>query len=215
MNDEPLWYVAYGSNLFRERFACYLSGGRPRGGARHYPGCRDRRPARAERSITMPGGIYFAHTSLTWGGGMAFYDPALPGRAAARAYLLTRRQFCDVLSQEMRRDAGTDHDLTEAVAHGRQRLGPGRYETVLKVGERAGHPMLTFTSPAPAPPNAPSAPYLTMLGHGLREAHGWPAERAASYLAGRPGARGHWTSRDVAALLEPNHVPLGSSHERR
>ncbi|WP_433472843.1 histone deacetylase [Spirillospora sp. CA-142024] len=201
MDDEPLWYVAYGSNLHRERFRCYLSGGRPRGGARHYTGCRDPRPAGAEHPVTMPGGIYFALTSLTWGGGMAFYDPALPGRAAARAYLLTRRQFCDVLSQEMRRDIGADHDLSEAIAHGRQRLGPGRYETVLKVGERAGHPMLTFTAPAPHPPNAPTAPYLTMLGHGLREAHGWSAERAASYLARRPGARGHWTPRDICDLL--------------
>ncbi|MFA1551813.1 histone deacetylase [Actinomadura chokoriensis] len=202
MNDDPLWYVAYGSNLFRERFHCYLSGGRPRGGARHHTGCRDPRPARAACSITIPGGIYFGHTSLTWGGGMAFYDPDLPGRAAARAYLLTGRQFCDVLSQEMRRDVGTDHDLSEALARGRQRLGPGRYETVLKVGERAGHAMLTFTSPAPAPPNAPTAAYLAMLGNGLREAHDWTPARAASYLAGRPGARGAWTARAIAALLD-------------
>ncbi|WP_205717769.1 histone deacetylase [Actinomadura soli] len=201
MDDEPLWYVAYGSNLFRERFRCYLSGGRPEGGKRHYPGCRDPRPARAEASITMPGGIYFGYTSLVWGGGMAFYDPGLPGRAAARAYLLTRRQFCDVLSQEMRRGTGVDHDLSEAVARGRQRLGPGRYETVLKVGERGGHPMLTFTSPERHPPNAPTAAYLTMLGNGLREAHGWTAERAGVYLAARPGAHGTWTSTDITALL--------------
>ncbi len=138
---------------------------------------------------------------------MAFYDPDLPGRAA-RAYLLTRRQFCDVLSQEMRRDAGADHDLSEALARGRQRLGPGRYETVLKVGERAYHPMLTFTSPHPASPNAPTAPYLTMLGNGLREAHSWPVARAASYLAARPGARGAWTPQSITALL-------GSAQERR
>ncbi|TYB42700.1 histone deacetylase [Actinomadura chibensis] len=203
MDDERVWYVAYGSNLYRERFRCYLSGGRPEGGARHYTGCRDPRPALDERPVTVPGGIYFGYTSLVWGGGMAFYDPALPGRAAARAYLLTRRQFCDVLSQEMRRDVGTDHDLSEAVGRGRQRLGPGRYETVLKVGERGGHPMLTFTAPAPIAPNAPTAPYLTMLGNGLREAHGWSAGRAAAYLAGRPGAAGAWTAPDVAALLSP------------
>ncbi|MER7544116.1 histone deacetylase [Spirillospora sp. NPDC127506] len=207
MSDDPIWYVAYGSNLFRERFQCYLAGGRPPGGARRHAGCRDPRPARAEQSITIPGGIYFAHTSSTWGGGMAFYDPDLPGRAAARAYLLTRRQFCDVLSQEMRRDPGTDHDLSEVLARGRQRLGPGRYETVLRVGERAGHPMLTFTSPHPAAPNAPTAPYLAMLGNGLREAHGWTAGRAASYLAARPGARGAWTERAIAALLGSGHEP--------
>ncbi|WP_216858781.1 hypothetical protein [Actinomadura verrucosospora] len=33
MDESSLWYVAYGSNLFRARFACYLSGGRPDGGA--------------------------------------------------------------------------------------------------------------------------------------------------------------------------------------
>ncbi|WP_067457522.1 histone deacetylase [Actinomadura macra] len=204
MDDEPLWYVAYGSNLFRERFGCYLSGGRPGGGARRYPGCRDPRSARAEAAVTLPGGIYFALTSLTWGGGMAFYDPELPGRAAARAYLLSRRQFSDVISQEMRRAPGTDHDLSEVIGTGRQRLGPGRYETVLKVGERAGHPMVTFTAPAPHGPaelNAPTAPYLTMLGNGLREAHGWTAERAASYLCARPGATGAWHPGTVIPLL--------------
>ncbi|MEU5883540.1 histone deacetylase [Spirillospora sp. NPDC047279] len=204
MDDDLLWYVAYGSNLFRERFACYLAGGRPRGGARHYTGCRDPRPARAERPVTLPGGIYFALTSLTWGGGMAFYDSELPGRAAARAYLLTRQQFCDVMSQEMRREVGEDPDLGEALATGRQRLGPGRYETVVRVGEEGGHPMLTFTSPdgaGRAELNAPTAPYLAMLGGGLREAHGWEPRRTAAYLAGRPGAHGAWTEAGIVTLL--------------
>ncbi|MFI0444399.1 histone deacetylase [Actinomadura sp. 6N118] len=205
MDNNLLWYVAYGSNLFRERFACYLAGGRPEGGARHYTGCRDARPARAERPVDLPGGIYFALTSLTWGGGMAFYDPELPGRAAARAYLLSRQQFCDVMSQEMRREVGEDPDLSEVLAAGgRQRLGPGRYETVVRVGTADGHPMLTFTSPHGADRaelNAPTAPYLTMLGNGLREAHGWAAGRVAAYLAGRPGARGAWSHGEISALL--------------
>ncbi|REE94959.1 histone deacetylase [Thermomonospora umbrina] len=199
-----VWYVAYGSNLASERFRCYLSGGRPTGGARHYTGCRDTSPARAERPMTLPGGIYFALTSLTWGGGMAFYDPALPSRTAARAYLLTLGQFADVVAQEMRREVGVDLDLSEATESGRQRLGPGRYETVLKVGEADGHPMLTFTAPhgaGEAELNAPSAPYLTMLGRGLRESHGWTTARTASYLAACPGARDGWTHETVTGLL--------------
>ncbi|WP_433337046.1 histone deacetylase [Spirillospora sp. CA-294931] len=201
---DAVWYVAYGSNLYRERFACYLAGGRPAGGARHYTGCRDPSPARAERRVTLPGGIYFALTSLTWGGGMAFYDPTLPGRAAARAYLVTRAQFCDIVSQEMRRETGADPDLTEVLTTSRQTLGPGRYETIIKVGDRDGHPMLTFTSPhgtADADLNAPTAPYLTMLGHGLRESHGWPPPQAAAYLSTRPGAQGTWTTPQITTLL--------------
>ncbi|WP_103941213.1 histone deacetylase [Thermomonospora echinospora] len=207
-----VWYVAYGSNLASERFRCYLAGGRPDGAARHYTGCRDTAPAQAERAMTLPGGIYFAHTSLTWGGGMAFYDPRLPSRTAARAYLLTAGQFADVIAQEMRREVGEDLDLSEAAETGRQRLGPGRYETVIKVGESGGRPMFTFTAPhgaAQARLNAPSAPYLRMLGRGLREAHGWSAERTASYLLACPGAREGWSHSAVAGLLEGAGQRLG------
>ncbi|MFC6882158.1 MULTISPECIES: histone deacetylase [Actinomadura] len=213
MDEERVWYVAYGSNLYTSRFACYLAGGRPEGGARHYTGCRDPRPARAVRAVTLPGGIFFALTSLTWGGGMAFYDPALPGRAPARAYLLSAQQFCDVMAQEMRREVGADPDLSEVLAAGRQRLGPGRYETVLKVGQRDGHPMLTFTSPDGAERaelNAPTAPYLTMLGNGLREAHGWTADRAAAYLGARPGAAGAWDPPAISALLTAAASPAAA-----
>ncbi|WP_285700950.1 histone deacetylase [Actinomadura sp. NBRC 104412] len=210
--DQAVWYVAYGSNLCGERFACYLSGGRPRGGRRVYTGCRDTSPARDVRSVTLPGGIYFALESLTWGGGMAFYDPALPGRAAARAYLLSRAQFCDVVSQEMRREVGEDFDLSRVLATGRQVIGPGRYETLIKVGEHDGHPMLTFTSPDGsdgARLNAPSAPYLTMVGNGLREAHGWTARRAAGYLSTRPGAREAWSAARIQALLRGRATVAG------
>ncbi|WP_034487404.1 hypothetical protein, partial [Actinomadura oligospora] len=188
-----LWYAAYGSNLRRDRFLCYLEGGRPEGGARTNTGCRDPRPPAADRPVLLPGGIYFALESLVWGGGMAFYDPTLDGEAPARAYLLTSGQFGDVLAQEMRREVGADIDLTPAVTTGRQTLGPGRYDTVLKVGEVAGHPMLTFTSPhgaAEADLNAPSAAYLAMLTAGLRESHGWPPDRITTYLMTRPGALG-------------------------
>ncbi|WP_345024069.1 histone deacetylase [Actinomadura keratinilytica] len=217
MCADLVWYVAYGSNLARERFSCYLAGGRPEGATRHYTGCRDARPARDEKAVTLPGGVYFAFNSLTWGGGMAFYDAELPGRTAARAYLVTREQFCDVMAQEMRREAGADHDLSQALATGRQRIGPGHYETVLKVGERDGHPMLTFTAPhgaGRAVLNAPSAPYLTMLARGLRDAHGWRTGQVASYLRACPGARGVWSAPAISALLRRADAAAAASAPR-
>jgi hypothetical protein len=58
MDDEPIWYVASGSNLFRDRLGCHLAGGRPSGGARHYQGCRDPRPARSgARGHWAPGEV--------------------------------------------------------------------------------------------------------------------------------------------------------------
>lgn len=177
--SSQVWYVAYGSNMHAERFACYLRGGRPRGGGRVYPGCRDKRGPRRQEPVTVPGQLYFAEESAVWTGGMAFYDPAAPGLMPARAYSVTTRQFADIAAQEMHREPGRDPDLdphlSAAVTHGVARLGPGRYETLVCVGESDGLPLLTFTAPwriADAALNPPSPAYLHHLAAGLAEAHG-------------------------------------------
>ncbi|HEY2764131.1 MAG TPA: histone deacetylase [Pseudonocardiaceae bacterium] len=206
MTAQPalVWYVSYGSNMYADRLACYLAGGRPPGAQRSYPGCRDPRPPRRATGYDLTGGIYFATWSPVWGGGRAFYDPELIGSAPARAYLITAGQFSDVAAQEMFRAPGADIDLGPVLATGRDERGPGRYETLLHVGDLDGHPALTFTAPWRAgdvPWTVPSASYLRMVAGGLWEAHGWTAHRAAGYLAGLPGARGHWTAAAVAALV--------------
>jgi len=117
------------------RFACYLRGGCPLGGARTYPGARDPRPARDTRGVWLPGAVYFAGESAVWTGGMAFYDPGAGGHAAARAYLVSAGQFSDVAAQEMYRVPGVDLDLSEVLATGRSVTGPGRYETLVRAGE--------------------------------------------------------------------------------
>ncbi|MFF2077971.1 histone deacetylase [Kitasatospora sp. NPDC058162] len=206
--EQLVWYAAYGSNLHAARFSCYLSGGRPDGGARDCPGCRDRRAPRRTAALTLPGTVYFAGRSATWGGGSAFYDPAAPGRVPCRAYLVTPGQFADVAAQEMNRSPGADLDLTRVLATGRDRTGPGRYETLLRVGALQGRPVLTFTSPSglagavlSAALSAPSPAYLRTLAAGLAESHAWGPWRTAGYLATRPGAAGHWRVGAVAALL--------------
>ncbi len=206
MDRQPdvVWYVSYGSNMRAERFACYLAGGIPPGGRRACPGCRDPSPARRTSGCYLDGGVYFATESLVWGGGRAFFDPELPGTVPARAYLVTAEQFCDIAAQEMYRDPGDVLDLAAVVSERRVQVGPGRYETLLHVGTLDGHPLLTFTAPWRAgdePLTAPSAAYVRMLAGGLRESHGWHAERTARYLAALPGARGYWTAADIVAEL--------------
>jgi hypothetical protein len=205
-----VWYVSYGSNMHADRFTCYLAGGTPDGGNRCYSGCRDVTPPLDTRGCAVPGGVYFATESLVWGGGRAFFDPGLRGVTYARAYLITAEQFADVRAQEMYGETGTDLDLREVLEQGRAQLGKGRYETLLRLGELDGHPMLTFTAPwsfADLPLdgvaiNPPSAPYLRTFGHGLRAAHGWNPRRAADYLAGLPGADGVWPADEIIPLLD-------------
>ncbi|WP_229068816.1 histone deacetylase [Actinoplanes sp. DH11] len=203
---ELVWYAAYGSNLYAARLRYYLAGGRPPGARRVLPGCRDASEPLATAPVMLPGGIYFALESSQWAGGMAMYDPQLPGTVAARAYLMTAGQFADVVAQEMYREPGVDLDvLDDVVRHGRVQLGPGRYETLVCAGARDGHPIFTFTAPwsaAEVTPNAPAAAYLRMLVGGLHESHRWDREQIASYLHARPGVAGAWTMAELLALAD-------------
>ncbi|MDQ3764507.1 MAG: histone deacetylase [Actinomycetota bacterium] len=186
------------------RLNCYLAGGTPAGALRTYSGCRDRRPPLRSTGYEFVGGVYFATDSATWGGGRAFYDPELIGTVAGHAYLITSGQFADITAQEMYGVPGQDVDLRPVLTTGRWELGPGRYETLLHLGDLDGHPLLTFTAPwhaADIPWTVPSASYLRVLAAGLQEAHGWDVQRVAGYLAGSPGARGYWTPADLTALL--------------
>ncbi|MBO0826946.1 MAG: histone deacetylase [Streptosporangiales bacterium] len=190
-----------------DRLRYYLRGGRPSGAGHTYPGCRDAADPRADESVTLPGSTYFALESPTWTGGLALYDPDTAGEAVARAYLVTASQFADIAAQEMHRAPGTDLDLTEVLASGRCALGPGRYETLVRAGERDGVPLLTFTAPwrlADVPGNRPAPAYVRQLSRGLAETTGWDDAAVAGYLSRCPGA-GDWTPEEVAALrrVEP------------
>lgn len=197
-----LWYVAYGSNLSRERFECYLGGGRPARGRRTYPGSRDRQAPRDDAAVLIAGGLRFVGESSVWGGGLAVYDGAFDGELAARAYLISAEQFVDVLAQETRREPGLDVDLSLVQETGWHSLGPGHYQTLANVGTRSGLPMLTFTSGRldDLMINAPSEGYLHTIATGLSESHGWSRERIGRYLARFPGAAGTWTPESIAAV---------------
>ena len=204
---DRVWYVAYGSNLGDGPLPVLSGGGRADGGARTYVGCRDTADPAGTFSLELSGALLFAGESGVWGGGMAFFDPEGAGSVACRAYLVTPEQFADVAAQEMRLEPGGEfaQALATVLPEVRElhRMGPGRYETVVRLDTRDGVPLLTVTNGdvrglALA---APTPPYLRSIATGLREAHGWDDARIASYLAAAPGARGSWTSDTVLDAL--------------
>jgi hypothetical protein len=203
---ELVWYVAYGSNLASGRFRCYLAGGQPTGGRRVYPGCRDPREPQRVAAVEVPGGLVFSGESAAWGGGRAFYDLAAPGTVAGRAYLVTVEQLGDVAAQEMYREPGSAFARDLAGVLGEVEsvrvMGPGRYETIARVGERDGVPMFTVTdvNAGDLEPSAPSAAYLWWIAAGLREAHGWDAEQIAEYLGRARGVVGAWERDELVAI---------------
>jgi hypothetical protein len=184
---KSVWYVAYGSNMAAARLACYLEGGCPPGGSRVNPGARDRTMPTRSEPVDLPGTTYFAGESPQWRGGVAFYDHGEPGRTAARGYLVTAGQLADIAAQEMYR-LPADGDPLEEVALGsveRHTWGPGRYETLVRVGELDGAPLMTFTSPHGARAvehTAPAPAYLSMMATGLRESRDWAEDKISDYL---------------------------------
>jgi hypothetical protein len=206
MAPQQIWYVAYASNLAMGRFRCYLSGGRPAGGSRDYAGCRDpSEPVRAQ-GVEVSGGLVFAEESRVWGGGMAFYDRAAPGIVACRAYLISAEQFGDIAAQERRLAPGGEfaEDLAGLLPEVESlvTIGPGRYETVVRLGQLDGAPMFTITHHDVGSLRlaSPAAAYLGWIAVGLHESHGYDGARIARYLEPAPGIRGAWTEAEIEAL---------------
>jgi hypothetical protein len=137
---------------------------------------------------------------------MAFYDRAAPGVVACRAYLVTTEQFGDIAAQERRLPPGGEfaEDLAGLLpdVESLVTMGPGLYETVVRLGELEGAPMFTIThhDVASLRPAAPTAAYLQWISVGLGEAHGYDGARTARYLVTAPGIRGAWSETEIAAL---------------
>jgi hypothetical protein len=203
-----VWYVAYGSNLDPTRFECYLSGGRPEGGLRVYPGCRDATAPRATMRTTIHGSLVFAGTSLTWGGGMAFLRRDA-GRAMGRAYLLEAPQLADVVAQEVRQPPGSEVAVRVEEALPTMRDGEhvqvadGPYDVLVRLGSRRGVPAVSITRDrlADLDLRRPAPAYLWWIASGLRRSFGWDDERITTYLATAPGCAGAWPVETVAAIV--------------
>jgi hypothetical protein len=163
--------------------------------------------------VEVPGGLVFSGESAVWGGGRAFHDLAAPGVVAGRGYLVTTEQLGDVAAQEMYREPGSAFadDLAAALdeVESVRVMGPGRYETIARLGERDGVPMFTVTdaNAADLEPSAPSAAYLRWITAGLHEAHGWEAPQVANYLHEARGVAGAWDVGELTAIARRSFSP--------
>ncbi len=197
--DDPVWYVAYASNLSAGRLRCYLQGGRPPGARRTYEGCRDPSPPTRDISLTLPGSLVFAGQSSVWGGAMAFYDASTEGEIAGRRYQISFGQLSDLVSQEAHQPVG--EDLRPGKDAGSPWPTPSSvYEALLHLGDRDGHPMFCLTSQQARDPAPPSAPYLRTILVGLHEAFGWTNHQCAHYLMRARGITPEWSRSQISAL---------------
>ena len=198
--QDPVWYVAYASNLSRRRFRAYLEGGRPEGSHREYPGCRDATPPSDSRAMWRSGALWFAGTSTVWAGGLAFYDPSAEGVVATRAYLVSFGQFSDVVAQEARLEGGADLVRDD---DGRLVALSSVYDMILELEPYDGTPAMTMTARtgSTGTPVAPSAAYLTTILAGLADGFGLDPEAQVEYLLHARGVVPTWNRAGLLALI--------------
>ena len=202
ISESLVWYACYGSNFRRERFMCYIRGGRPEGSSRTHTGCSDRSPPVRESIVTIPHRLYFAGSAGSWsGGGVAFLETKRcePGEETlGRMYLVTREQFTEIFAQENGipvEKAGIDFE--RLVEKGALVVGSDWYGYLIHLGNEEGYPVLTFTvddreTRTDLPRNSPGKEYFDTIAKGLCETYpGMDREAARQYLEKRiDGERG-------------------------
>lgn len=193
--DDPVWYVAFGSNLHRERLCAYLAGqptpGSPSGHVEN--GARDTRLPEIDEPATLPHPMLFAGASKRWkGGGAAFLDSSRIAAqpTLARRYRITWGQLEDIHRQENLATAVEPANPEELSTGRLHRYSSGRYDLLLFCGVHDdGAPMATITCSNGATTNTPDHSYLTAIATGLHET-GYPTTDIERYLSSLHGVAG-------------------------
>lgn len=198
-----IWYASYGSNICRERFLCYIRGGKPKGSNKNYTGCSDKTLPVTDEEIMIKSGLYFARSSKTWsGGGVGFLKNHFSGdsQSLGRMYLITRDQFIDVVKQETNRSY-LSIDFNLAVENGDYVfIEKSWYGRIVYLGVQNGYPIFTFTSEADQDANPPHGAYLKMIIEGIREVYNISSEDIADYFLGCDGISGLYTKEQLLEL---------------
>lgn len=206
--DQPVWYVAYGSNLSEERFLRYLQGGpipNSTTGQRQ-DAARDQSLPTGDQPFALNRQVFFAGSSARWGdGGVAFLDadiePDEP--SCGRAWQITLGQFEDLFRQENGMETITPIDLDDLSERGRLEVVPKWYGRLEHVGDIEGVPVITLASPKPLRPvRAAHVSYLSVIAEGLASSWGMATHEAARYLSSLQGNNQEWTTKSLTAALE-------------
>ncbi|GAE29444.1 hypothetical protein [Halalkalibacter hemicellulosilyticus] len=205
LSTNYVWYASYGSNLSRERFLCYIKGGRPRGSQKVEVGCKDPSLPIDEATYMMNYPLYFAKRSERWQNqGVAFIGLSKDERVHtySRKYLITAEQFIDVVKQE-NNGATIEIDLEEVILNRFKTFRDSWYGTILYVGEEQGYPILTFTADwdLDVPFVKPSKEYVSMIIHGLKTTLSLDDSEIVDYLLKKPGINGVYTHDELEEIV--------------
>jgi hypothetical protein len=174
---EFVWYAAYGSNLLRSRFLCYIKGTAPTENHRAHAGCRDSSDPVGHAIAQCEYPVVYAGERSSWGeGGVAFLDIDGDGSTTPlRLWRVTREQFEDVCAMENGLLPGAvTIDFGALCKRGTMDVsGSGWYGLGVYLGDFEGDPVVTFTwRERRTDLNGPSERYAGVIRDGLLDMKG-------------------------------------------
>ncbi|OZM57205.1 hypothetical protein CIB95_06990 [Lottiidibacillus patelloidae] len=204
--EECVWYASYGSNLLKERFLCYITGGRPEGSLDTEPGCRDNSLPKDDRQILISHPLYFAKEAARWGdGGVAFIGgQSNNDQTLGRMYLITKDQFIDVVSQE-NRNIEVSLDLENVKSKRNHLFEESWYGNVVYLGDEEGYPIFTFTAnwdEEVIDYKSPSKEYLGTIIRGLLQTYKMDEETLVNYLINKKGIDINYNQENLRELIQ-------------
>jgi len=171
---DPIWYVAYGSNLLADRFESYILGCGDDAVWGGHRGSADATLPAGDRQVVVPHPVYFGGHSRRWDGACCFCpveplgDDRLP--VVGRAWLVTWGQMVDIVAQEngLPTSAAMLPDLVPEPG-ATVRVLDGVIDLLLGMDDIDGHPACTLASTNLPPAAPPSPSYRRVLAAGMAE----------------------------------------------
>ena len=204
---EYVWYAAYGSNINKERFYCYIEGGRPNGTNKDYVGCSNKTTPRDEGEIFIKSEIYFANKSGTWNnGGVAFLknDFKDESKTLGRMYLIRKDQFIDVVKQENgQHSIKIDFDYSIETG-GYTFLETPWYGKIIYLGNQHSYPIFTITNAKDLDSNKPDKAYLKTIAIGLKQVFPQTNQELRDYFLNMDGVKENYTADEILTLFSQN-----------
>jgi len=188
--EDYVWYFAYGSNIMKERFLCYITGDsfKWRSVGRR-DGCTNKDLPQDSKEYKINYKLYFAQKSTSWDNqGVAFISPkeTLGHEIWGRVWKITKEQYKQILKQE----------------------GPW-YCNEIKLGQIDGIPIWTITSfEEEKIKTKPSKKYIKTIMCGLEETYKGKNEGTESeicnYLSKKEGIKNEYSLENLKKLFNTN-----------
>ena len=201
-----VWYAAYGSNLYRNRFLLYIQGGNAEYVNMTYSGCTNKSLPLKESTCCIPYELYFSQKAVKWQNKAVAFIKSTPDsekETLCKIYLITEEQFLEVNQQENSQPADFEASNIDLEATKQQRyslVGSEDscqwYGRIIYTGEKEGFPIYSFTAKWAENSIEYSAPcnnYLAVIVNGLKDSFDFNDDQIYEYINKKAGIKNNFT----------------------